>query len=292
MTFCLSILALKPKVGPGGSIHTFYIHFSHLWISLYTIHEGFNSLIEVDTHYQLDEPRIAHYTQLLNEQGDTARRGWRYRIARWMLRVADEFCLRRDTALVALNLFDRNMSASLHNVDRDEFQLSAITCIFLSSKLYQKRPLKLSSVSWIVSSKLLLLPPRRLHFSFSHITSFCCPDCFSYYATPTMLSKRNVFCPWRRECCKRTSLFSTHQPVVHLYHFCWTDCQIQLSLQLHKWSKVVNSWLSWLHVIFSLLPIELQRLLLLQLLWHWRHRHRHRHKAQSHQYRWICLQRQ
>jgi hypothetical protein len=147
MTFCLSILALKPKVGPGGSIHTSSYIISHTFEISYTIHEGFNSLIEVDTRYQLDETRIAHYTQLLNEQGDTTRRGWRYRIARWMLRVADEFCLKRDTALIALNLFDRNMSASLHNVDRDEFQLSAITCIFISSKLYQKRPLKLSSVS-------------------------------------------------------------------------------------------------------------------------------------------------
>lgn len=109
--------------------------------------EGFNSLIEVDIRYQLDEQRIAHYTQLLNEQGDTSRQGWRYRIARWMLRVADEFCLRRDTALIALNLFDRNMSASLHTVNRDEFQLWAITCLFLCSKIYQKHALKLSSVS-------------------------------------------------------------------------------------------------------------------------------------------------
>lgn len=137
--------------------------------------EGFNSLIEVDTRYQLDEPRIAHYTQLLNEQADTTRRGWRYRIARWMLRVADEFCLKRDTALIALNLFDRNMSTSLHKVDRDEFQLSAITCLFLSSKLYQKRPLKLSTVSRIVGSKLLLPPPRRLHFSFSTHNIFLLP---------------------------------------------------------------------------------------------------------------------
>ena len=67
---------------------------------------------------------------------------WRYRVARWMIRVADDFLLRRDTALIALNYLDRLMMTK-KELDRGQFQIAAIASLFVASKIYQKRPLKI-----------------------------------------------------------------------------------------------------------------------------------------------------
>lgn len=55
-----------------------------------------------------------------------------------------------DKALIALNYFDR-MMMSQRRLQRDQFQVAAIACLFISSKLFQKKHLKVSAVSFFLS---------------------------------------------------------------------------------------------------------------------------------------------
>ncbi len=105
--------------------------------------DHFSNLVLIENRYQLEDTE--RYRQLLDQADATI--DWRYRIARWMLRVVDEFMMKRDTALVALNYFDRLMMSKSQPLQRDQFQVAAITCLFVASKLFQKRPLKVSAVS-------------------------------------------------------------------------------------------------------------------------------------------------
>eukprot|EP00984_Skeletonema_dohrnii_P022974 scaffold12082_cov105-Skeletonema_dohrnii-CCMP3373.AAC.2 len=59
--------------------------------------DHFSNLIDIETRYSAAHPAIAieGYRQLLHQADSKV--DWRYRIARWMLRVADEFFLKRDT---------------------------------------------------------------------------------------------------------------------------------------------------------------------------------------------------
>ena len=149
----------------------------------------------MESRYEWPEGESEKYRQLLNQADSKI--DWRYRIARWMLRVADEFMLKRDTgmrdcdynlpqlnllpadshvpfpnpciiitkALIALSYFDRMMMSSQNELERDQFQVAAITCLFLASKIFQKRPLKVSSVSLNYSLSLLLLSIFALSLS-------------------------------------------------------------------------------------------------------------------------------
>lgn len=66
---------------------------------------------------------------------------WRYRISRWMLRASDEFRISRGTALIALAICDRHLLT--RKITRHYYQVAAITCLFVASKLYEKRPIKM-----------------------------------------------------------------------------------------------------------------------------------------------------
>ena len=61
--------------------------------------DHFSNLIDIETRYLSPEGAIAieGYRQLLRQADSKV--DWRYRIARWMLRVADEFMLKRDTGM-------------------------------------------------------------------------------------------------------------------------------------------------------------------------------------------------
>lgn len=106
------------------------------------INDDFSNLQLVESRYRWPTG-VGGYKQLL-QQADS-KIDWRYRIARWMLRVADDFQLKRDTALIALNYFDR-MMMSQRRLQRDQFQVAAIACLFISSKLFQKKHLKVSAL--------------------------------------------------------------------------------------------------------------------------------------------------
>jgi len=59
--------------------------------------DHFSNLIGTETRYLSPEGAIEGYRQLLHQADSKV--DWRYRIARWMLRVADEFMLKRDTGM-------------------------------------------------------------------------------------------------------------------------------------------------------------------------------------------------
>lgn len=145
------------------NIGTGDIHNDHLYLNSCL---DYDDLLKVDEQYQLE-----HNTEfgLLIEQAN-AKTNWRYRIARWMLRVADEFHLKRDTALIALNYFDRMMSRQVARrpIDRDCVQVAAITCLFVASKLFQKHPLKMSAVSSKLFFPLFSTPASLLVIPCSH----------------------------------------------------------------------------------------------------------------------------
>lgn len=165
--------------------------------------DHFSNLSIVENHYQLDSTK--RYRQLLESADPTI--DWRYRIARWMLRVVDEFMLKRDTALIALNYFDRLMMSESEVLQREKFQVAAITCLFVASKLFQKRPLKVSAVrrSMDSFSPLASFPPFNL--TISHTTSLFYSR-NSWCCIPRMHSKVRQFYQWNRSYFAPTSLTS------------------------------------------------------------------------------------
>lgn len=67
---------------------------------------------------------------------------WRYRIARWLLKASDDLNLARETAMIALTYLDRFMM-NRGCVIKREYQLASVASLFVASKLYEKRPLKM-----------------------------------------------------------------------------------------------------------------------------------------------------
>lgn len=70
---------------------------------------------------------------------------YRLRIAVWLFDFEPDFKVYRGTVLMALNYFDRYLSACF--VDRKNLQLVAIACIFLATKFSEVRNLKSADLS-------------------------------------------------------------------------------------------------------------------------------------------------
>lgn len=79
------------NIGKGDSYHDF------MFVNE-AINDDFSQLQIVESRYRWQAGAVGGYKQLL-QQADS-RIDWRYRIARWMLRVADDFLLKRDTGMV------------------------------------------------------------------------------------------------------------------------------------------------------------------------------------------------
>ena len=58
---------------------------------------------------------------------------WRNRIVEWKYQVCDHFDLSREMIAISMNILDRFLSKT--HVDKQVFQLAAITCVHLASKL-------------------------------------------------------------------------------------------------------------------------------------------------------------
>ena len=160
-----------PNIGMGDS------HFDYMFVNdALSDEDHFSNLQLVESRY-LKSSRVEGYQRLLHQADSKI--DWRYRIARWMIRVADDFMLKRDTgkirrmickvtfvsysssllhlthiisflrlfkALIALDYFDRLMMAQ-SELKRDQFQVAAIASLFVASKIHQKRHIKVSTVS-------------------------------------------------------------------------------------------------------------------------------------------------
>jgi hypothetical protein len=83
---------------------------------------------------------------------------WRYRIARWLLKASDDLNLARETAAIALTYLDRFMMRRGSIVKR-EYQLASVTSLFMASKLYEKKPLKMAR---LVKYTQGVFPPNEI----------------------------------------------------------------------------------------------------------------------------------
>ncbi|KAL7541364.1 hypothetical protein ACHAXR_010841 [Thalassiosira sp. AJA248-18] len=116
--------------------------------------DNLSSLLDVEKRYCLSGADCYGYRRELDTAagaqavGDTSSSSnntdWRFRIARWMLRASDEFSLSRETALIALSYCDRFLLKK--KISRHLFQVVAITCLLVSSKLFEKRPIKVATL--------------------------------------------------------------------------------------------------------------------------------------------------
>ena len=106
------------------------------------------SLQEVERRYTLSADDCAKYRKELDRaQGSPASSNssdWRFRIARWMLKASDELMVARDTALIALSYCDRFLLRK--TVTRHSMQVTAMASLFVATKLYEKRPVKLNTL--------------------------------------------------------------------------------------------------------------------------------------------------
>jgi hypothetical protein len=152
------------------------------------------SLMIVEERYRLSNEDCVTFGRMLDDSSsangggkggvdNTTYHDWRYRIARWMLKVsnclvvvsyppflskydldyyssferktpfiqsADDLSFNRSTAIIALMYCDRYFILLLNRkgddndiINRRLYQLVSISCLFLASKLYETRPVKL-----------------------------------------------------------------------------------------------------------------------------------------------------
>ena len=111
-----------------------------------------SSLLEVEERYCFSKNDLDAYQHELAaaEKASSIGSGeahsqtdWRHRICRWMIRTSDEFSVSRDTALIAITYCDRYLLKK--KISRHLFQVTAVTCLFVASKLHERRPIKLVS---------------------------------------------------------------------------------------------------------------------------------------------------
>ena len=106
-----------------------------------------NTLFEHEKRYQFSKHDCEVYRQALDNASGSSNRhdmnlDWRYRIARWLLSASDELNISRETALIALTYCDRFMMKR-QLVEKHIYQLASITSLFIASKLFEKRPIKM-----------------------------------------------------------------------------------------------------------------------------------------------------
>lgn len=82
---------------------------------------------------------------------------WREKICEWCYQVVDHFDYNREIVSIAISYLDRYLIT--RTVNKKIFQLAAMTCLYLAIKLYESRPLHISS----------LIELSRGFFSHEHI---------------------------------------------------------------------------------------------------------------------------
>lgn len=106
---------------------------------------------------------------------------WRYRIARWLLTASDELNISRETALIALTYCDRYMMK--RHVEKQVYQLASITSLFIASKLFEKRPIKMATLVRYTQRVFPPLAITRLEKDILHWNAtFMYPPTACYFA--------------------------------------------------------------------------------------------------------------
>ncbi|KAG7355418.1 cyclin-like protein [Nitzschia inconspicua] len=89
-------------------------------------------------------PRCRDNDQVGDEEGTTStqiNKHWREKICEWAYQVVDHFDLNREVVSIAMNHLDRFLDTFTEQVDKNTFQLLAMTCLYLSIKLNEYKHL-------------------------------------------------------------------------------------------------------------------------------------------------------
>lgn len=70
---------------------------------------------------------------------------WRRQLTEWLCDVSGEFRLGEDTTALAVNFLDRLLSAVV--VPSAQLQTASLACLFIASKLLERRPLSMRQVA-------------------------------------------------------------------------------------------------------------------------------------------------
>mmetsp|Transcript_52974 Transcript_52974/g.78535 ORF Transcript_52974/g.78535 Transcript_52974/m.78535 type:complete len:370 (+) Transcript_52974:337-1446(+) len=84
---------------------------------------------------------------------------WREMVSKWSYRVVDHFGIEREIVSVSMSYLDRFNSVRLQVNDKTVFQLAAITCLYIATKLYAPRFIDMAA----------LLDATRGELSLEHI---------------------------------------------------------------------------------------------------------------------------
>mmetsp|Transcript_10461 Transcript_10461/g.22717 ORF Transcript_10461/g.22717 Transcript_10461/m.22717 type:complete len:389 (-) Transcript_10461:264-1430(-) len=90
---------------------------------------------------------IQPYTGVEKKKKDTVEEAWRRRICEWAFEVTDHYCYDREVTSIALYYLDRFVSYTIaagETVGRKDFQLLAITCLYVAMKLHGSIDLNLT----------------------------------------------------------------------------------------------------------------------------------------------------
>ena len=81
---------------------------------------------------------------------------WREQVAQWCYDVVDHLDLNRDIVFVAMNILDRFVATtSQTRMDKSEYERSAITSLFMATRISDSRSLKLTELLHLSESSLL-----------------------------------------------------------------------------------------------------------------------------------------
>lgn len=105
-----------------------------------------NSQISIDSlqflrsklDHQHDHVINVHYIEEVQKEMIVE---WRRKASEWIYSVTDYFCLSRETGAIAMSYLDQYLS--LTTVNKHSFQLVAMSSLFIASKLFEKRSIRM-----------------------------------------------------------------------------------------------------------------------------------------------------
>lgn len=80
---------------------------------------------------------------------------WRYKVARWLLRAADDLSISRQTAIIALSYCDRLLIGSTKDISCHRYQVTVVACLFVASKIFEsgKTPIRIAKMMSYTQNK-------------------------------------------------------------------------------------------------------------------------------------------
>jgi Cyclin, N-terminal domain len=102
----------------------------------------------IDAHFGIVDRRRERSGCSKQSNGSTSTSGinevWREKICEWSYQVIDHYDFSREVVGIALSYLDRYLSK--RSVNKKQFQLLAMTCLYLAIKIYEPGTISMKSV--------------------------------------------------------------------------------------------------------------------------------------------------